>query len=268
MADEWKRDTPWRQGCLLPSEALSLLGDMGSNTFAVAITHDCDLASDLLDIEPNVEVLLGMLGDPSNSGNLSWGKNPRLIHLNFENEQGEKLLLEFNINNRRVVAKSELCRFEPQAYVPKTTELEAFTRWLASRYRRSAFPDAFNDALKDSGLSKKLENKLKVEAGKAVTAVLFDLTEKSDSEFSLSVVLLYLDENKAEAVAELADTITQLFESEQIAVSHKGEKITLGECYPISEDVLTLKQSRKLQKWEKDYLSFRSDPPGDMVDEV
>lgn len=268
MADEWKRDTPWRQGHLLPSEALSLLGDIEAGTFAVVITHDCDLASDLLEVEPNVEVLLGTLGDPSKSGNLSWGKSPRLIHLNFENEQGEKLLLEVNILQRKSVPKTELCRFEPQGWELSRAELEAFTRWLASRYRRSAFPDAFNDTLATSKLGEKLEKKFKGSGGTAITTVLFDVEEKSGAEFHLSVVLLYRDEDCHKEVEAVAESIRELFDSQKSEVSSDGVKIVLKDCGVVSEDTLTVRAYRKLQKWEKDYLSLRTQPLGEMLDEV
>ncbi|MCL6528283.1 MAG: hypothetical protein K6T57_15595 [Thermaceae bacterium] len=268
MAEEWKRDTPWRQGHLLPSEALSLLDASEEGTFAVVISHDCDLANDDLEEEPNVEVILGKVGDPSKSGNLRWGKSPRRIHLEYTHPNGDTLLLEFNINQRRTVAKEDLCRYLPQAYGLEKAEREAFARWLASRYRRSAFPDAFNDVLRLSKLGKRLENKLDKPGGEATTAVLFDVEERSDAEFHLSVVLLYRDEDRYAEVQALAESINALFESLGDEVAGGGAKIMLKECVPISESAITVDRYMKLKKWEKDYMSLRSDPPGDMMDEV
>lgn len=268
MAEEWKRDTPWRQGHLLPPEALSLLDVSDEGTFAVVISHDCDLANDDLEEEPNVEVILGKEGDRSKSGNLRWGKSPRRIHLKYTHPNGDTLLLEFSINQRRTVAKQDLCRYEPQAYGLKEAEREAFSRWLASRYRRSAFPDAFNDVLHSSGLGKKLEKKLKKPEGEAITAVLFDVEERSGAEFHLSIVLLYRDEDLYEKVDAVAKSIQGLFEECNHEVSVGEVKVMLEDCEPISEGKLTVKDFRKLQKWEKDYISQRSDPPGEMMDGV
>lgn len=268
MAGEWKRDTPWRQGHLLPPEALSLLGVSDEGTFAVVISHDCDLANDDLEEEPNVEVILGQVGDPGKSGNLRWGKSPRRIHLAYTHPNGDTLLLEFNINQRRTVAKRDLCRYEPQAYGLTRAEREAFSRWLASRYRRSAFPDAFNDVLRLSKLGKKLENKLDKPGGEAVTAVLFDVEERSGAEFHLSVVLLYRDENRYEEVQAVANSINALFESLGDEVAGGGAKIVLKDCVPVSESEITLSAFKKLKKWEKDHMSLRSDPPGEMLGEL
>ncbi|AWR88001.1 hypothetical protein [Meiothermus taiwanensis] len=234
----------------------------------MVISHDCDLANDDLEEEPNVEVLLGKMGDPSESGNLRWGKSPRRIHLEYTDQNGNKLLLEFRINQKRTVAKSELCRYDPQAYRLTENERDAFTRWLASRYRRSAFPDAFNDVLRLSRLGEKLESQLKKPEGEAITAVLFDLEERSSAEFRLSVLLLYSDEDLYEKVEAVAKSIRQLFEKHGHEVSAEGVRVELEDCVPISEGVLTLKDLRKLRKWEKDYISLRSNPPGKMMGEV
>jgi len=268
MAEEWKRDTPWRQGHLLPPEALSLLGVSDEGTFAVVISHDCDLANDDLEEEPNVEVILGKMGDPSKSGNLRWGKSPRHIHLEYTHPDRDTLLLEFSINRKRTVAKRDLCRYDPQAYSLTKAEREAFSRWLASRYRRSAFPDAFNDVLRLSRLGEKLENQLKKPGGEAVTAVLFDVEERSGAEFRLSIVLLYLDEDLYEKVKAVAKSIQELFEKLNHEVSVGRVKVVLEDCVTIWEGELTVKDFRKLQKWEKDHISLRSNPPGEMMGEV
>lgn len=268
MAEKWKRDTPWRQGHLLPPEALSLLGVSDEGIFAVVISHDCDLANDDLEEEPNVEVILGKVGDRSKSGNLRWGKSPRRIHLEYTHPNGDTLLLEFSINQRRTVAKRDLCRHEPQAYGLTEAEREAFSRWLASRYRRSAFPDAFNDVLRRSKLAEKLEKKLNKPRGEAVTAVLFDVEEISSTEFHLSVVLLYRDEDRYAEVQALAESINALFESLGDEVASGGAKIVLKDCVSVSESIITLSAARKLKKWEKDHMSLRSDPPGEMLGEV
>ena len=59
---EWKRNTPWRQGNLLPNSAIAELGlcENGNLAEAIAVvaSHDCDLAQDPQS-EPDVEVIIG-----------------------------------------------------------------------------------------------------------------------------------------------------------------------------------------------------------------
>ena len=49
----WTRYTSWRQGHVLPAEAVRILGisnsDALENTCVVVIGHDCDLANDDLE---------------------------------------------------------------------------------------------------------------------------------------------------------------------------------------------------------------------------
>ena len=65
MSAAWTRETPWRQGAILPSDAVQALGLQGKGSTdhalcVMVISHDCDLANDNLDQEPNVEVIVGL----------------------------------------------------------------------------------------------------------------------------------------------------------------------------------------------------------------
>lgn len=83
----WTRDTPWRQGHLLPSEAVVHLrlanAQAAEDLRVVVISHDCDLANDNLDAEPDVEVLVAS-AVPALKGNFAWGKSPRTLHLEVQ----------------------------------------------------------------------------------------------------------------------------------------------------------------------------------------
>jgi hypothetical protein len=84
MAAIWTRDTPWRQGHVLTAEAAQALGlshpESPDSTCVVVISHDCDLANDVLQIEPDVEVIVGR-SVPKGDGNYFWAKAPRTLHI-------------------------------------------------------------------------------------------------------------------------------------------------------------------------------------------
>ena len=65
---QWTRNALWRQGHALRSGATAALGLKNaideSATLVVVISHDCDLATDDLDVEPDVEVVLIRLTHP------------------------------------------------------------------------------------------------------------------------------------------------------------------------------------------------------------
>ena len=87
---QWSRETPWRQGhvlCAKARVALELRHADADATCVVVISHDCDLASDDLDAEPHVEVIIGRVVSAPN-GNFSWGKAPRTLHLPMQRNGG------------------------------------------------------------------------------------------------------------------------------------------------------------------------------------
>jgi hypothetical protein len=87
MAAIWTRDTPWRQGHVLTAEAIQALGlshpETPDSTCVVVISHDCDLANDALQIEPDVEVIVGR-HLPKGDGNYFWAKAPRTLHVDVQ----------------------------------------------------------------------------------------------------------------------------------------------------------------------------------------
>jgi hypothetical protein len=80
----WDRDTPWRQGHILPDDAvkaLQLPADTVTDSVAIVVSHDCDLAQDPT-VEPVVEIIVGHW-IPTADGNFTYAKNARRLHLTF-----------------------------------------------------------------------------------------------------------------------------------------------------------------------------------------
>ncbi len=67
-------------------------------------------------------------------------KNARKLHVDFEGEAA--FWAEFEATAKAAIAKRQLNEFAPRADSRLSPEKQAiFQMWLASRYRRSAFPD-------------------------------------------------------------------------------------------------------------------------------
>jgi len=141
----WGRDTPWRQGHVLPDDgakALGLLSDVADTEVAIVVSNDCDLAQDP-SVEPSVEVIIGRRIGAAD-GNFSYAKNARRLHLTFSGGS-QRLIAELIARFKISIKKEQLVEYEPV----KTTKLTVvehtiLQRWLASRYRRAAFPDEFD----------------------------------------------------------------------------------------------------------------------------
>jgi hypothetical protein len=80
LNSSWSRDTKWRQGSILDeacANALQLL--VSDRTIYIAITHDCDIAHENLEIEPEIEFVRATRIDRID-GNFSNAKNSRTLH--------------------------------------------------------------------------------------------------------------------------------------------------------------------------------------------
>jgi hypothetical protein len=221
---EWSRETQWRQGCALTDETVEkfALRDARApeSTLVVVVSHDCDLAASP-DKEPEIELIVGRQIEKAD-GNFTHAKTPRVLHIEFTTPAGGKFV-ELSAIKKVRVAKNDFADNEPRReFLLGPTEQSILQRWLAARYRRAAFPDAFEKRLSKSGASARLTKILKP-AGKHICAIFFDVdggnevqrSEPNDS-YTLTIILLHTSQPnslESEAVAlKVRDQIESVFE--------------------------------------------------------
>jgi len=272
MDATWTRNTPWRQGHVLPAEATQALGlshpETPDSTCVVVISHDCDLANDALQIEPDVEVIVGR-HLPTGNGNYFWAKAPRTLHVDvLQSDNGA--VVELVATAKRLIPKQALSAFSPDAaYSFPSKSLSALRSWLGIRYNRSAFPDPFIDRLSQSKTDKRLA-KIVEPAGNLVSAVYFDVDggkeiDHSDgSPYELKIVLAYPPgddpEQTADEVEKLETAIAELFEEKHFQqVTGEWNGIALKSCMSISEDELRVSRVRLLTQWRLEHMTLKAD---------
>lgn len=273
---EWCRDTPWRQGHLLTDEAAKALGlthaEHPDETVVVVISHDCDLAQ-LTDREPEVEMIIGFKIQEINGSN-THAKSARTLHITFEDDT--PLSAEFVATEKCRVPKDVLVNYEPNPSKRLSPEsLAVFQIWLASRYRRSAFPDDFEQILQDSKLIEKIANAVK-KHGEMLTAVFFDVDEgreekkEPDDVYVLDIYLLHAEEPDyfvaEEAARKAENAICLAFKAKLFDKQTGWRGIELRNIEVYSESTLTFKQSKLLKKWRLDHLSLRAEPQQAIVE--
>jgi len=268
----WSRNTPWRQGHIFTADAIQAFGlahpERPDSTCVVVISHDCDLASDDLQIEPSVEVIVGRY-IPEGNGNYFWAKAPRTLHVNVRRNDTE-VVVELVATAKRLIPKQELAAFSPDdAYLFPCNFLSALRSWLGVRYNRAAFSDPFVDRLSQSKVSTLLAQIIKP-VGNLLSAVYFDVDsgkeiDRSDgSPYDLKIVLAYPPgddpEDTAAAVEKLGTAIVNLFEKKHFdEATQKWSRIALKACIPISEDDLTVSMTRLLTQWRLEYMTLKAD---------
>ena len=271
---EWSRNTPWRQGQVLP-EAAAIALNLSKDSIVVVISHDCDLTA-APDKEPVVEVICGRPVDDEDHGNFAHAKVSRTLHISFPcGEQTQ--WVELTATKKMSIPKEKLAEFRPRTDLCLEPAGNAILqRWLAARYRRAAFPDAFEKRLKATGLEGELTRILK-HLGEHIVAIFFDVddgreairTEVSDT-YALRIYLLHStepDPEKAQAAAEEAcRRIEVAFQKKLLAPTGKWTLIELCDCSAISDEALSYKQSALFKQWRLDQLSLREYPPRPMLE--
>ena len=222
-----------------------------------------------------VEVIVGRRVAAAD-GNFTYAKNARRLHLTF-NGGAEHLTADFEASCKRQVAKGQLAEHEPIETVRLTSiEHNILQRWLAARYRRSAFPDEFDRRLERTGVRDRLSKILK-SAGALIAAIYFDVDQGeeisrtgSDDPYTLAIYLLFSTETDPEAAERATEAAKQAIRkafrdrclSKETGTWHDIELI---ECEAISDQAMTVQQAESLKKWSADHISLGTEPAQTML---
>ena len=270
--EDWSRDTPWRQGHLLGNDAIEALGLPGavapSQTLVIVASHDCDLAQ-APEGEPVVEVIVGRLMTDTD-GNCTHAKNARKLHVEFAGATA--FWAEFEATAKLPIEKHALNDFVPRPAAHLSPENQTiFQMWLASRYRRSAFPDEFERRLvKELKLHEKIAKAVKPH-GELITGVFFDVDEGAevtrdgpDDTYTLDITILHAAVPDFDAAEKAANTaakaIEKAFKDKLFDPTKIWQHIELRSCDPVSESVLTYQQFKQLKRWRLEHISLAAEP--------
>lgn len=265
----WGRDTPWRQGHILPPDAVAALGldtqYLADDVRMVVVTHDCDLANDNLDVEPEVELLAARVVAEA-SGNLTWGKNPRKLHLDVRRGAGDEVL-ELVQTKKVRVDKVLLAHYSPSMdYCMGPKSLATMRSWLASRYNRAAFANEFVDRLKLAKADERLARLLQPH-GALISFVYFQVDGGHTVErhlgdpYIFDIVLVFAPGDDAEKSADAADELAQMVATDLQKRLKDPSLVILRSCIALGEDDVTVGQARLLTQWLLEYMTQRADEP-------
>lgn len=269
----WSRKVGWRQGHVVPTDALAVLGvEHKADVLVIVVSHDCDLANDDLQAEPYAEVIVGRTlaaADPS----LTRTKSPRTLHLQLSCD-GRAACVELVATQKHFIPKSRLATYRPDArYHLDPKGLETLRHWLAVRYARAAFPDEFVNRLRRvTKLAERLERIVKQpEVDRIVSAVYFHLDtleERAPDDprpYELTVVLVYEPGadplRNGELAADAAERIRAVFRTRCLEneATDSWQHIRLTDVLALSEEEITVSQAKALQQWRLEHISLKPD---------
>jgi len=237
----------WKQGaCLLVDESTVVhtvtqcMQEQLPVGVYIVLSQDCDVLNFSLEKEPVVELIAVKQIQQCNP-ELNTGKNPRRLHLDTNTNE---LFLEASPNNRYFISRAYL-EFSSQSSIKITSRsLKILINWIAKRYKRPGFPDAFNRRI-DSRLIKKIKRVLSNEAIDTLGLFIRLNSEKELPENQAYKLILKLVvpkdvyENEA-SLANIQEGFDQILNSLETV---KGITILEGSCVQ-SEDDITLYRVR------------------------
>ena len=263
MTVVWSRNTKWRQGSVLCVESARALGlTDGDDAFYIAISHDCDIAHDNLEVEPEIEFMRAKLADGERA-NFADAQNARKLRIYMEGLGAEKDV-ELRMRDRVSVKKDALASHSPHVgYKIAGKNLVTLQWWLAARYLRAAFSNSFEERLErvKSKIAKALRGLVNDVAG-----VYFKVDDGSNLELErlhvheLRVQLVYQagvsDERRnlvIEAATKIQDVFIKAYKREEI-----WQEIELvGNCDIVSTTVFSYDDQRFFKRWRLDHRSLQ-----------
>lgn len=273
------RNLSWRQGDILSDEAVAICGLQSADgssepVYAVVVSHDCDLAASESK-EPNAEVIMGKR--VRKLGRDSFAKTARRLQIEYQSADG-LVVLELSATEKIPVPKASLSTCAPRRDIALDKQgHNILQKWLAARYRRAAFPEAFETRLRSPQLSGKETFLDRIEGileagGDHIRGLLFDLDEGADVErvapadtYQLGIVVLYnslRDEPAAAAVAsKAAEELERLFAEAFESQTGEWQGICLTYCDPMSDNAITVAQSENFKEWRLEHMSLKDYPP-------
>ena len=258
------KERGWRQGSILPASLVSRLRghglpaehNPGSELFIV-VSHDCDVTNTDLNAEPYVEVARArIIRKEEIDGNFLWGKNPRIYQ--FSGQRGQEIHCELSIHDIVSLPREHLQDFDPDGHRQLAPEIRrSICRWIAGRYSRQSFPDAFNERVRPVVTQLRREFKKQGHLLSGIYLVVSDDELDAGEVYKVIVWATMPDEeyeirDQRALAQQLVDKIEAAFTS--------CDGVEVGAVELRSEADVSLSDLRKLKRWEFDDLTLRGEP--------
>jgi hypothetical protein len=263
----WSRNTTWRQGSVLAQKDFQAVGCTGvpDTDLAIAISHDCDIANDNLDVEPAVEFIFARILEQHN-GNSTYGKNPRTLHIDYKHD-GQIVFFELLASKRLILHKNMLENLQPdETYKLNTNSGQILQSWLAARYRRHALPNSLVDRLR--AVFKHIDDKgKKNSAGILSFRLSYDPKDELPPEepYELWISIVYIDKDEyREMAVNIASSLQKEFPNLLEKTKDSGT-VDLRKCEAVSEMEFTVRDMRDTVEYHLEHLSYRTEPSGPVI---
>jgi hypothetical protein len=259
------KELGWRQGRFVPDALATRIAEggyvpeMATGDVLLVVSHDCDVTHGSLEKEPLADILLcrRLRADPD--GNLTLGKNPRVLQ--FVAASGdEEVWFEARAYERCAFPRELLAEEPPDDSLILPEKMKRLVRnWCADRYSREYFPDEFNRRL--SEVADQIRQNLN-RTGQYLSAIYFQGAEEElnpEVSYVLDVVGAmkpddYADPKKREQAVLAISRVEALIA--------KAPGVRVDSSVVLSERSISLADVEFLKRWDTDAMSLKTEPEG------
>jgi hypothetical protein len=247
----------WRQGAVLEADGVARLGH-ADHDCALVLSQDCDVVQAEA-VEPDVELILGRRA-PTARPDCQFGRHPRRLDLPLVGHNG---CVALEIRDRIVVPKQALAKLQPSVTLElDPTAVRMLANWVARRYTRPAWPDAFNQRL--VAINDDLDRLCKGHASRLISGIWLDLAPPAaeltaGENYKVSVWLTVEPETRSDAAR---DAEARDFEARFGAALSKCPGIEVLEVELRDERDFSLNDLRHFRRLDRDYRSVAPKPGG------
>lgn len=262
------RDLGWRQGSIMDRElaaqarlhAPKHVSDREHALFVV-ISHDCDVLSPNILKEPIIEVIGAIAQDDNGSNQKLFlsGRNPRRLHINSVTVRGLSIPLNLFVHDRWPIPRVLLME-GPPAGALSPPECQLLAEWIAKRYIRPSFPNAFDTIWHSRAKSWR---KLMTRFSSSIKGIYLRLNTfeelPDDTPYRCDLILVMAsDRARSLRLDKLKRDIEQAFQQywNQFQPYIECEDVVL-----YSADQVTLRDIAPYQRIDADWVSFEDDTP-------
>lgn len=269
----------WRQGDIVsPPDASRVLDqaidqrpdvDLDEHSL-ILLTQDCDILRER-EVEPYLE-FIAVSRVPKANPQLEAGRSVRRIHIPGHSEEDGEVWLDCSIHDRFRVPKASLAELDRKEAVTLGEEAKRQLRqWVARRYTRQPFPDAFERRL---GSRQGRIRKLFAQSSARLISTVYIATSNEElpdeTPYEVDILLAargrnLVDPSLSEAIDDFEHKVEQAIEAKEGIVF-----ATDARGYPrlrvIAEDDLTLGMIRRYKRFDVDYRSSDADADSPPVD--
>lgn len=261
-----RKDTAWRQGSLLkPEELHHLEVDAAQGFAAIVISHDCDIPNP---VEAVIELIVCKRVAKEDKL-LCNARNVRKLHLPFHVDSVDAFF-ELTFQKRVELTRDEFAaKFSgpDESFSLSDHSKRVLKQWLAVRYGRPAYPNAFEERLRSVKVGKDiLERKLAklIEPQQThLVGIWVDLdTDKNielppEDAYYLKMVLVYRTDGQLEASRLAAEALgVAIQEAFQTAFTEERDQIVLDTCEAVADNRFSLADIMKFDQWRVEYISM------------